>query len=87
MIFIGYIAHVRLTTHSYSPVNGMIFLDGKWRYAKPNYELDVLRTAISASQLNHSLEQFTISGEKTGEHNMTIVLAWDQTQVNIPVQY
>jgi hypothetical protein len=60
---------------------------GKWGYGEPNYEMDVLRTEIPAGQLDQSLEQFTISGVREGENAMNIVLAWDQTQVKIPVQY
>ena len=60
---------------------------GKWGYGEPNYEMDVLRTEIPAGQLDQSLEQFTISGEMEGENAVNIVLAWDQSQVKIPVQY
>ena len=38
----------------------------------------------NASQI---LEQFTISGSKTGDNSMELILAWDQTQVSIPINY
>ena len=59
----------------------------KWGYGEPDYKLDVLRTEISVDELMQPLEQFTISGEKTGENMMDIVLAWDQTKVKVPVSY
>jgi len=59
----------------------------KWGYGEPNYELDVLRMEASVDELMQALEQFTISGEKTGENRMDIVLAWDHTLVKIPISY
>jgi hypothetical protein len=60
---------------------------GKWGYAEPDYNLDIYQTEVPVNQISQSLEQFTITGEKSGENSMDIVLAWDQTQVKIPVNY
>ena len=60
---------------------------GKWGYGEPDYNQDVLVFEAPPQKIGQVIEQFTISGSKTGEKTMELTLAWDQTQVRIPIYY
>lgn len=60
---------------------------GKWGYSEPDYNQDVLVLESSSQPSTQIIEQFTISGSKTGENSLELLLAWDQTQVRIPIHY
>ena len=60
---------------------------GKWGYGEPDYEKDILIVEIPPENSSQVVEQFTISGLETGQNSMDLLLAWDQTQVRIPVHY
>ena len=60
---------------------------GKWGYGEPDYEKDVLVVEGPSQNASQIIEQFTISGLKTGENGMELILAWDQTQIRIPIHY
>lgn len=59
----------------------------KWGYGEPDYNRDVLVVDLPSQNVSQILEQFTISGLKTGDNSMELILAWDQTQVSIPINY
>jgi len=58
-----------------------------WGYSEPDYSKDALVLDVPPQQTSQVIEQFTISGSKTGENSMELLLAWDQTQVGIPIHY
>lgn len=60
---------------------------GKWGYGEPVSEKDVLVVEVPSQNTSQIIEQFTISGLKTRDNSMELVLAWDQTQVRIPIHY
>jgi len=60
---------------------------GKWGYSEPDYNQDVLVLEASSQPATQIIEQFTISGSKTSENSLELLLAWDQTQVRIPIHY
>jgi len=59
----------------------------KWGYSEPDYNQDVLVFEVPSQKIGQVIEQFTISASKNGENSMELVLAWDQTQVKIPIHY
>ena len=60
---------------------------GKWGYGEPDYDQDVLVFEVQPQKIGQVIEQFTISGSKNGENSMELILAWDQTQVRIPIHF
>lgn len=60
---------------------------GKWGYNEPDYNQDVLVLEAASQHVTQIIDQFTISGSKTGENSMELLLEWDQTQVRIPIHY
>ncbi len=57
---------------------------GAYSYKEDN---DVLRVAANAKQIEATVEAFTIQFDSEGENKAKMILAWDQTMVEIPVQY
>ena len=57
------------------------------KQAKYNEKNDVLRVTAPVSQLNESLESFSILFEKKGEKQGVMKLGWDKTVVEVPFSY
>ncbi|MHB1921738.1 MAG: DUF2911 domain-containing protein, partial [Chitinophagaceae bacterium] len=47
---------------------------------------DILRTNVPTTSLDHPLEALTMIFEKAGPHQINLVVAWDTTQVKLPIQ-
>jgi hypothetical protein len=60
---------------------------GKWGYGEPDHDLDVLVLEIPSKSGAEVTEQFTILASKATDHNMELILAWDMTEVRIPINY
>lgn len=58
-----------------------------WGAFKYNEKNDVLRVTAPVSQLNESLENFSILFEKKGEKQGVMKLGWDKTVVEVPFSY
>lgn len=55
-----------------------------WGAYSYNDKNDVLRVSAPATQLNSTVENFTIQFESKGEKQGVMKLAWDKTLVEVP---
>ncbi len=58
---------------------------GKWGAFEPDYSLDVLKTMISVTNDNESVEQYTIRFEEEAPI-VYIVCEWSGTKIKIPIE-
>ncbi|MFK5073783.1 DUF2911 domain-containing protein, partial [Klebsiella pneumoniae] len=49
-------------------------------------EKDAIQVEAAVETLSPSLEQFNIAFEKNG-NTVNLILAWDQTKINIPIGF
>jgi hypothetical protein len=57
----------------------------KWGYSEPDYSQDVLRTKVPVEKTTESVEQYTITMEKT-EGGIDVIFAWSDRRFKIPVK-
>lgn len=57
----------------------------QWGAFEYDAEQDVLRTTVSPSPADAAQEQFSISFDKTSDTEATMVLAWDDVRVSVPL--
>lgn len=58
-----------------------------WGAYKYNEKSDVIRFTVPVTDLNSTVEAFTIQFEDKGDNKGSMWLAWDQTAVEVPFQY
>lgn len=58
-----------------------------WGAYSYNEKNDVLRVKAPASELNNTLENFTIQFNNKGEKQGAMKLAWDKTVVEVPLKF
>ncbi|MCB1198703.1 MAG: DUF2911 domain-containing protein [Deltaproteobacteria bacterium] len=57
---------------------------GAFDYKK---ESDVIRTIVQTTKVNDTVDAFTITFDDKGKNQVEMILAWENTSINIPIQY
>lgn len=60
---------------------------GQWGAFKYNKSKDYLRVEVPTQSTEKTVEVFTINFSKPADNKTTLSLMWDQTRVDIPIQF
>ncbi len=58
---------------------------GKWGYAEPDYDMDVLKTNVPVERINEPVEQFTTRFEED-EKKVLLIFEWSDVRLKIPIE-